>query len=63
MKVSRWSRGIAPLILNLGTRWRSVQLHTLAILLLGMNLSTCLIGGWVGPSTDGHSDFRHYAWM
>jgi hypothetical protein len=50
MKAYKGSRDIAPLILNLGTRWRlSAQLHALVLLPMGRNPSTHGIGGWVGP--------------
>jgi hypothetical protein len=51
MKVHMRSRGIAPLSLNLGTRW-CVQFHNPAALPPGMNLNTHFIGGWLGPSID-----------
>ena len=40
MKAYRESRGIVPLILNLGLRWRFGKLHTLTASLPGKNPST-----------------------
>jgi hypothetical protein len=49
MKVHTGSRGIAPLILNLGTRYRIVEeLQAQATLPPEKKLSTDKIGGWVG---------------
>jgi hypothetical protein len=49
MQTYKRSRGIAPLILNLGTRWRYGQIQAPAALPPGKNTCTNLIGGWVGP--------------
>jgi hypothetical protein len=49
MKTYGGSRSIAPFILNLGTRWRSVVSITPRPLCQGKGLRDQLIGGWIGP--------------
>ena len=49
MKVYTGSRGISPLILNLGIGWRLVEeLQAQATLSPGKKTSIDKIGGWVG---------------
>jgi hypothetical protein len=50
IKTYHWSRGIAPLIVNLNTRWKCVFISTPTLLYLpGKNPSTQRIGSRVGP--------------
>jgi hypothetical protein len=49
MKTDGGSRGIDPLIPNLGTKWGWVFDFTPGRFTPGKNLGTHWIGGWVGP--------------
>jgi len=49
VKPYRWSRSVALLIFNLGTRWKCVANFTPQLISSGKNPSTHSVGSWVGP--------------
>ena len=51
IKAYRRSGGLAPLIFNLGTKWRwLVNFHAPAALLPGIIPGSHWVGGWTGPT-------------